>query len=85
MSCADGYTLHDTGTVYFEWWDWVRIMLASAQHFSFFAEELRLHRGCTTLTTTNAMIRTRRNLMETRAVSTTRKFRPKRCLEAVTS
>ena len=28
MSCADGYTLQDTGAVCYEWWDWVRIMLA---------------------------------------------------------
>ena len=33
MSCADGYTLHDTGTTCAEWWDWVRIMLASPRHF----------------------------------------------------
>ena len=66
MSCADGYTLHDTGTVCFEWWDWVRIMLSCFP--TTFSAELRLHRGCTTLTTTNATTRTRQR----EAVSTTR-------------
>ena len=66
MSCADGYTLHDTGNVCYEWWDWVRIMLSCFP--TTFSAELRLHRGCTTLTTTNATTRTRQR----EAVSTTR-------------
>ena len=56
MSCADGYTLHDTGTLCASGWGW--------QAYSYQCNDPNPSEG-------------------DEGGNTTRKFRPKRCLDAV--